>query len=833
MCPAGAMAATSSNNLLSPRRLLDVGTGTPEEAAWLASESRGVLLANVAAAGGWFEYVAGAKLTEVRFRQEGRYEACKSRGSQADQDAHHQIDLDLHRTFISEDVPATFLASLSDVLHAYAVHNPKIGYCQGMNFIAAVCLRTMTEEEAFWVLAYMVERLFPDYFTNMEGALADKQCIDWLLQTSLPEVADHFTRLDGLPAVLWQALLCIFANNIVPSEGVYVLWAALFRHGRVHLLRLLCHAVHRCRDPLLRADSADSLRQIMVHYFSHLYDASALVCEVEEPPATGAPLCWLTFSSAHIWGHRDSLMASYQAQAEVHRDGIQVLQLARATKLPVELLQRWCDEFHLLLQQQCHGRNGATAAEGLGLATFCQLMTNLTVDEQVVNLFKLFDIWNARKPKGLDFAELVTGLLTLSDRVPLEARLHVCFESYDNNDSGVLEAEEVRDMLASRHWAEIIEGHYGGELLSPEGTITCAHFCSALGSYQGLPLPLRDGLALSRLRLFCVLQSSHPQNLLRDLVGNTVRTLGSELGKVLETQVRKVNPQLPDAARDAIRTLHAQAFGASLPTPAAPALLHARLTASEVAQVYAMLCVPPQDTTIHGSVLWEPYTTDAHVPLALERYLPRGPVYALYKGLRTLLGERWTGRRLVTSAPTHTVLALTETEADADLAWAWALQTMKTPEDVEWHLRAYKWLATLNNLTMGVTVTGENGAELIGSPRYVVAPEDLRREAATLLADCGNAEQLWYVYRRVLALPNAGVVECLRPEFQARIPGLFQEWVQGITHPAEVAAMADALRASKPALDPADSRLADLALNRMEELLAIRTPSPDPSQPQP
>jgi len=277
-----------------------------------------------------------------------------------------------------------------------------------------------------------------------------------------------------------------------------------------------------------------------------------------------------------------------------------------------------------------------------------------------------------------------------------------------------------------------------------------------------LPLPLRDGLALSRLRLFCVLQSSHPQ-------------------------------------------------------------------------VYAMLCVPPQDTTIHGSVLWEPYTTDAHVPLALERYLPRGPVYALYKGLRTLLGERWTGRRLVTSAPTHTVLALTETEADADLAWAWALQTMKTPEDVEWHLRAYKWLATLNNLDVlsAVTVTGENGAELIGSPRYVVAPEDLRREAATLLADCGNAEQLWYVYRRVLALPNAGVVECLRPEFQARIPGLFQEWVQGITHPAEVAAMADALRASKPALDPADSRLADLALNRMEELLAIRTPSPDPSQPQP
>lgn len=43
-------------------------------------------------------------------------------------------------------------ASLRRVLKAYSSYDVEIGYCQGMNFIAAMFLTLVSEEEAFWLL---------------------------------------------------------------------------------------------------------------------------------------------------------------------------------------------------------------------------------------------------------------------------------------------------------------------------------------------------------------------------------------------------------------------------------------------------------------------------------------------------------------------------------------------------------------------------------------------------------------------------------------------------------------------------------------------------------
>jgi hypothetical protein len=43
-------------------------------------------------------------------------------------------------------------ASLRRVLRAYSAYDAEVGYCQGMNFIAAMFITFMSEEESFWLL---------------------------------------------------------------------------------------------------------------------------------------------------------------------------------------------------------------------------------------------------------------------------------------------------------------------------------------------------------------------------------------------------------------------------------------------------------------------------------------------------------------------------------------------------------------------------------------------------------------------------------------------------------------------------------------------------------
>ena len=57
-----------------------------------------------------------------------------------------QIVLDLPRTSPQHTYPQLLIPRLGRVLHAYTVRSCSKGYCQGMNFIAAVGLSVMTEE---------------------------------------------------------------------------------------------------------------------------------------------------------------------------------------------------------------------------------------------------------------------------------------------------------------------------------------------------------------------------------------------------------------------------------------------------------------------------------------------------------------------------------------------------------------------------------------------------------------------------------------------------------------------------------------------------------------
>ena len=89
------------------------------------------------------------------------------------------IEKDLHRTFPNNDnfSSSEGLAVLRRVLLGYSVRNPSVGYCQSMNFITAVLLLYLDEEQAFWVLAALIEDILPkDYYSpSLIGSRVDQQ----------------------------------------------------------------------------------------------------------------------------------------------------------------------------------------------------------------------------------------------------------------------------------------------------------------------------------------------------------------------------------------------------------------------------------------------------------------------------------------------------------------------------------------------------------------------------------------------------------------------------------------------------------------------------------
>lgn len=111
-----------------------------------------------------------------------------------------QIDKDVPRT-MTEHIYFRTTAhagqeALTRVLRAYAAFHPELGYTQGMSSYAAVLLLYMTEEDAFWTFATLMQQcglsgLFTDGFPFLN------RCYDaWqmLLAKHLARLSTHIAR---------------------------------------------------------------------------------------------------------------------------------------------------------------------------------------------------------------------------------------------------------------------------------------------------------------------------------------------------------------------------------------------------------------------------------------------------------------------------------------------------------------------------------------------------------------------------------------------------------------------------------------------------------------
>ncbi|CAI5454441.1 unnamed protein product [Caenorhabditis angaria] len=199
----------------------------------------------------------------------GRYyfrNLCNTQGGEDEKlysDVHQkQINLDLLRTMPNNvhfmTANSKGVTQLLQVLHAFCLHNPQIGYCQGMNFLAATALLFVGPEDAFWFLIAVTERYFDKtYFdSNLTGAQADQEVLKELLEVQHPKIMKHLTALDiDVASITLNWFIALFFDA-VPFNTLLRIWDCFLLEGPKVLFRFAIVLIGKHEEEIISRNDA-------------------------------------------------------------------------------------------------------------------------------------------------------------------------------------------------------------------------------------------------------------------------------------------------------------------------------------------------------------------------------------------------------------------------------------------------------------------------------------------------------------------------------------------------------------------------------------------------
>ncbi|KAL6901211.1 rab-GTPase-TBC domain-containing protein [Trichoderma evansii] len=193
----------------------------------------------------------------------GYYEGLVSQsGEDDDPTVVSQIKMDINRT-LTDNIffrKGPGVQKLNEVLLAYSRRNKDVGYCQGMNLITAnILLITPSAEEAFWILASIIEEILPHgyYDHSLISSRADQQVLRQYVRTVLPKLSAHLDSLSvELEALTFQWFLSVFTDCLC-AEALFRVWDVVLctNDGSTFLFQVALALLKLNESNLLRCDT--------------------------------------------------------------------------------------------------------------------------------------------------------------------------------------------------------------------------------------------------------------------------------------------------------------------------------------------------------------------------------------------------------------------------------------------------------------------------------------------------------------------------------------------------------------------------------------------------
>nr|XP_041567072.1 TBC1 domain family member 2A isoform X5 [Taeniopygia guttata] len=214
----------------------------------------------------------------------GHYQRLLEQSRSTEHPACRQIELDLPRTLTNNkhfsSPTSQLIPRLRRVLVAFSWHNPAIGYCQGLNRLAAVALLVLEDEEsAFWCLVYIVENLMPaDYYSEtLITSQVDQRVFKDFLSEKLPCLMAHFEQYQiDVSLITFNWFLVAFVDSLV-SDILLRVWDAFLYEGTKVIFRYALAIFKYNEEEILRIHDSVEIYQYLRFFTRMITDGRKLM----------------------------------------------------------------------------------------------------------------------------------------------------------------------------------------------------------------------------------------------------------------------------------------------------------------------------------------------------------------------------------------------------------------------------------------------------------------------------------------------------------------------------------------------------------------------------